>query len=118
MSLVQVALILVTVFALSVGQVLFKIAAQHLPSFANWTLGALVLDRALITGLVLYAVSTVVWLLVLRITPLRLAYPFAALAFVLVPILSHLWIGEPLRIPTFIGAAIICIGVWVSVASG
>jgi drug/metabolite transporter (DMT)-like permease len=48
---------------------------------------------------------------VLREAPLRLAYPFMGLAFVIVPCLTWLFFGEPLRAPTLIGSALILAGV-------
>jgi drug/metabolite transporter (DMT)-like permease len=50
-------------------------------------------------------------------TPLYLAYPFVAMAFIIVPVLSHWLIGEPLKLNTFIGALIILFGVWISTIS-
>ena len=58
---------------------------------------------------------SVLWLLVLRKVPLNLAYPFVALAFIFVPVLGHYLLGEPLRLQSLLGAALIGLGVWVSV---
>ena len=52
---------------------------------------------------------------VLKATPLRIAYPFAALAFFIVPVLSHFFLGEDLHWNTFAGAFLIALGVWVSI---
>lgn len=72
-------------------------------------------NSKLIIALIVYAAATATWVAVLRITPLTLAYPFAALAFVIVPVLSHYFIGEPIKLNTLVGAAIIFLGVIVSV---
>ena len=69
----------------------------------------------LIFAIVIYAIATILWISVLRTTPLRQAYPFAALAFFIVPIFSSLWLDEPLKYSTFIGGSIIIFGVYISV---
>lgn len=114
MNVYQIILITITMFALSVGQVLFKLAAIDMDTknLAPWLI---FLNTKLIIALVVYAAATAAWIAVLRITPLRLAYPFAALAFIIVPLLSYYFIGEPLKLNTVIGAAIIFLGVLVSV---
>lgn len=113
MSAQQLMLIVMTVLALSVGQVLFKLAADELV-FSVSALPQMLLNMKLWLALVVYFAATFLWLMVLKQTPLRVAYPFAAMAFVFVPILAHLVLGEQLSWPTFLGGAIIILGVFVS----
>lgn len=113
MTWTQLTFILLTTLALSVGQVLFKAAAgtfQLSPDrlYENLT------NVSLLIALAVYAFATVMWLLVLKMTPLRVAYPFAALAFFFVPVLAHYFLGEDIRWNTFAGAGLIALGVWVS----
>jgi undecaprenyl phosphate-alpha-L-ara4N flippase subunit ArnE len=110
----QISLALATIFLLSAGQVLFKFAANHSSKAGDGLLPLLVSPYFAI-ALFVYAVATVCWMLVLRDVPLRLAYPFAALAFVVVPVMAAAFLGEPLKWTTFAGAALIIIGVWISV---
>lgn len=112
-----VALILSTVLGLSVGQILFKLAASELPPLSDWTLSSF-LSKWLIGALIVYFAATACWVLALRITPLRLAYPLAALGFVVVPILAHYLLGEPLRWSTLLGSLVIVAGVLISVWFG
>ena len=114
MALSQFIFIVLTVIALSVGQILFKIASSSLEFSIAGILGG-ILNTKLIIALIVYFFATVMWLFVLKSTPLRIAYPFAALAFVIVPIFAHLFLGESLDWNTFAGAGIIAVGVWVSV---
>lgn len=114
MSLIQLGLIILTVLALSAGQVLFKLSADQIELSASGLLPSL-LNPKLVLALAVYAGATAMWLVVLKLTPLRIAYPFAALAFVFVPLLAHGILGEQLHWGTFAGAALICAGVWVSV---
>lgn len=114
MSFFQLAFILLTVAALSAGQILFKLASESI-SFSGPGLLAGLLDLRLLIALCVYGVATVMWLAVLKMTPLRLAYPFVALAFVIVPILAHFILGEKVAWNTFAGALLIGLGVWLSV---
>ena len=114
MSLTQLSFILLTVVALSAGQILFKMAAGSFEFSASGFINSL-LNIKLIIALVVYFFATIMWLFVLKDTPLRVAYPFFALAFFVVPILAHFLLGESINWNTFAGSALIAIGVWVSV---
>lgn len=116
MSLQQVLLLVATVSLMSIGQILFKLAANDLSGVNFSTISSLVkiFTPWLMVALVCYALSTATWVGVLRITPLSRAYPFIALAFVIVPFLSSMFIGEKLRWNVLAGAVLILIGVFVS----
>ncbi|MBF6617690.1 MAG: EamA family transporter [Candidimonas sp.] len=114
MSTAQLFFILATVGALAAGQILFKQAA----SVISWTAGTFIgsiLSAKLMVALALYSLATLMWLYALKTTPLRIAYPFTALAFVIVPILGHFLLGERVGWNTFAGALLIASGVWLSV---
>ena len=87
----SLAAIIGTVFMLAVGQVLFKFAANGIDIAQKGFVGAVLLNKWLIVALVVYFVATVLWLLVLRKVPLKLAYPFVALAFIFVPVLGTIY---------------------------
>lgn len=107
-------LLLASIGGLSVGQVLLRLAAQaERPGFAAWQ--AVALSAWTWTGLLVYALATLAWLAVLRELPLRMAYPFVGLAFVVVPVIAWAVLGEELRWATLVGAALIVAGIWVSV---
>ena len=112
MSRLSLLLLVLTVAALSVGQVLFKLAAGGMREGGSWQ--DWLLNRHLVLALIVYAGDTALWIALLRQVPLSVAYPFAALAFFFVPLLAHFGLGEPLRWQTLAGAAIIFVGVWVS----
>ncbi len=97
---------------LAAGQVLFKQTAlagadQPLP----WGL----LNGWLLAALVLYGAATVLWVIILRTVPLSLAYPFAALGFVIVPVAGAVFFGEPITWQTVLGAGLIVAGILVTV---
>jgi multidrug transporter EmrE-like cation transporter len=107
---VAAGLLLATVVLLSLGQVLFKVAATSLQlsdprTFLSWPL---------LSALVLYAVATATWLAVLARLPLSVAFPFYGLTFVLVPLLAHRVLREPVGIASYVGGALILAGIAVS----
>lgn len=113
MTFSQIALIVVTCMALSVGQVLFKIASSTLVLTKSGLILSLI-NLKLFIAMFVYVIATGMWLLVLKQTPLRIAYPFAALSFMFVPLLAHYFLDEPLSWNTLAGAVLIGLGVWVS----
>lgn len=110
----QYILIIFTVVLLSIGQVLFKYASQKININESGILIGLLMNPIVIIALITYGIATISWIVALTGIELRIAYPFAALAFLIVPLLSHLFLGEPLKINTFIGASIILFGVFIS----
>lgn len=114
MTIRQVLLTVLTVLLLSIGQVLFKYASGKIDIEGKGIFAGLLLNPAFIIAIAVYAVATISWLFVLKAIPLRVAYPFAALAFVMVPIFASIFLGETLRFTTFAGAAVIIIGVYIS----
>jgi drug/metabolite transporter (DMT)-like permease len=114
LSFQHFTLILLTVLALSVGQVLFKLAARGLIGTEPLVQQILV-NHYLWIALAVYGVATAFWIGLLRQIPLHIAYPFVALAFLFVPILGYSFLNEPLRWQSLLGALVIAIGVWISV---
>ncbi len=112
MSFSQIMLILLTVVLLSVGQLLFKIVAMDMKNIDIFSL----LQPKLILALCVYGIATLLWIAVLRDTPLQIAYPFVGLAFLIVPVLSWFWIGEQISINAIVGGAVILIGIWIAVS--
>ncbi len=100
---------------ISAGQILFKLAARSVSvgAPANLLAKQLALNPFLLTGLVLYGATTVVWVLILRVVPLGLAYSYMALAFLFVPILAASFLGEPLSVRILAGGALIVAGICV-----
>jgi drug/metabolite transporter (DMT)-like permease len=109
----QLLPVLLAVIGLSVGQILFKLAAAQMSSPREALKS--VVSGWMLVALIVYAIATLLWVYALRTLPLRVAYPFAALAYLLVPLLAHFFLSEPLQVRTLIGAAIIMLGILVSV---
>ena len=106
---------LLCVLGIAIGQVLFKFGANALNAAGGRLLssGGLVLAAAL----ALYAVTTVAWVWVLQRSELGKAYPFMALAFILVPIASHFVFGESFSWRYAVGCALLVAGVVLTTSS-
>ncbi|MDR0275905.1 MAG: hypothetical protein LBI48_11330 [Burkholderiaceae bacterium] len=109
MSLPLSLLTFLCVLCIAIGQLLFKKTATTLPD--TLSVSALLLNGWLMASLILYGLTTLGWVWILRHAPLHLAYPFMGLAFLIVPVLAWLFLGEPLHWHTLAGGALIMAGV-------
>ncbi|MFZ5900874.1 EamA family transporter [Desulforudis sp. 1088] len=91
------------------GQVLWKLGVGS----KAYGLSAL-LSPAVLGGFVLYGLSALVWLKVLSKMPLSVAYPLLALNFILVPLASSRFLGEPFTAAKLLGAILIVTGIGVA----
>lgn len=99
---------------LGAGQLLFKAAADRAPVLTGWAdLPSLLGQPLLWLALVLYGLATLLWIYLLQRVPLSQAYPFAALAFVLVPLGAAALFGERLSSAQIFGSALIVAGICV-----
>ena len=101
--------LVVCVFAISVGQVLFKVAAVSQEGVSFWDK---LTHPALMIGLFIYGGATIFWIWLLQSVPLNIAYPYMALAFLFVPLMSLFFLGEKVELSTWVGSALIVIGVF------
>ena len=108
-------LALLCVAGISSGQVLFKVSAAAFSDAGTiWVIKPMLVLGA---ALVLYAVTTVGWVLVLSRLSLVKAYPLMALAFVFVPALSYFVFHEEISVRYVVGVACIVAGVVLSVTA-
>jgi len=109
MSALKFNLLLLTVGGISLGQILFKYAANNIGK------KMLVLDASFLipamSAITIYGLSTLGWIYLLRDTELNKAYPVFALSFVIVPLLGVIVFGEPLSKYYIVGILFIFTGV-------
>ena len=120
MTNAQIGSILFVVSAMIAGQLLFKLSAQNLvvdKGLTSLLLSFLTWQFCL--ALLFYASGTLLWVILLKYVPLNLAYPFVALSFVLLPIISYFLFVEPLNPRYFVGLSFFMTGLYlVSTAQG
>jgi drug/metabolite transporter (DMT)-like permease len=100
---------------LAVGQLLFKLTAARSPTIERLAdLRHVLSDPILWLALLLYGLATVLWVFLLQRVALIHAYPFAALAFVLVPFGAAAFFGERLSGGVLLGSVLIVAGIAVT----
>jgi multidrug transporter EmrE-like cation transporter len=98
--------------AIAAGQILFKRAASQIGSATgtSWVLDVARLPSMWL-ALALYGAATLLWVRILTTVPLSRAYPFMALAFVLVPAAGYVFFNESITVRYVVGTALIIAGV-------
>ncbi|WP_055077382.1 EamA family transporter [Pseudanabaena sp. 'Roaring Creek'] len=88
------------------GHILFKKGAVliNVENIFTW------INPALIMGMFLYAIGTVLWVFALRFIPLSKAYPFTFLTFILVTLFSVLFFGDKITPWYITGMGLIFMG--------
>jgi drug/metabolite transporter (DMT)-like permease len=115
---VRIAGLFVVALLLGCGQLLFKLAADRLVIGQGFgRLAASFLTAPMAGALVLYGLTTVLWVYLLHGFALSRAYPFIALAFAIVPLLGWLLLDEALAPQYWIGLAIMLAGLYVVTSS-
>ena len=114
-----ILLILMSVALSAVAQIAFKTGMMQpgvqaaLPLLtADWR-GPLTIARNLyvLFGLVCYATSAGIWLLVLARVNLSVAYPFVGLGFILTMVAGAILFREPVTWLRVVGTLLVCAGV-------
>lgn len=108
-------LTILCVIGIAAGQILFKFSASAINESGSF------FDIKTLTiffsTMVLYGITSIGWVLILRRAELGKVYPFMALAFILVPLASRFFFGERFAPMYFVGTALIVSGIVVTVAA-
>jgi len=105
-------LILITIGAASISQVLLKIGLKGRLKKVNLKSIFKVLFTPLVfTGMALYAITAVLWVVILSQAELSYAYPFMATSYGIVAVLSYLVLKEKIKPLRLAGIIIIIVGV-------
>ncbi|USG61060.1 EamA family transporter [Sneathiella marina] len=117
MDITKDALILIMPFILSAGQILFKLSSKDVAALDVSSILKLSMNGYFIVALVLYAIATILWVYILKHFPLNKAYLFMGLSFIIVPLMSYIFLKEPLSLRYLAGAACIVFGIWLARAA-
>lgn len=112
MTIQRIAALLAVVLLMAVGQVFFKLAANSLGSTSVSAdfLWRLATNPFLIAGGVVYALTTVLWVVVLVEGSLSRSYPFVAVPMILVPLAGVLLFREEVSMGLIFGGALVLAG--------
>ena len=106
----NLGIILISVLLGVLGQIGFKYGAVRIPdtgtliekAITAWPIGI---------GIMFYAVSTILWIYILRYVELSYAYPMLSLGYVLIFIASYFLFNEPISSLRVMGLICIIIGI-------
>lgn len=117
-SSAELSFVLGSVALGALGQVLMRAGMASLggTGFAQTVLAGLA-EPLVWAGVASYVVSSALWLVALSRVPLSVAYPFGALSYVLVVIVTLLT-GEQVGVLRWLGVACIVIGIWLIGGAG
>lgn len=117
MNFVSFSLILVGVMLNAAAQILMKMGTNAVGHFefsaanilpVGWKLAT---EWHIVTALVCYAVSVVVWILALSRVQVSIAYPMLSLGYVAVAFATWWLFGEALTVNKLAGIGVIIVGV-------
>jgi len=108
-----IIIILIGITFASVGQILLKIGMNSMGAITNYapsTIFATFSNPHILSGLAMYGLATIFWLIALSKKDLSFVYPFIALTFIIVLILSSVILNESIGIYKIIGTFVIILG--------
>lgn len=119
LSSLAIVLILVSVLLGAVGQISLKYGVAKIDGLkeshgiASRLVGAVkaIFTPYVFLGFLFYAVSSVIWLMILSQVPLSIAYPLISLGYVVVVTLSSVVFHEKVPFAVIGGLVLICGGV-------
>ena len=119
LSYLQILQLISFSLLMSCGQILFKktalsLAGERDPNIVYGVVEGFIRALSnpwLYLALIVYASATLFWLYILQRIPLPQAYPFTALAMVIVPILAMYLFGERVNFSYWIGLVLILAGI-------
>jgi len=96
--------------SLKIGMMKFKLVAEHTETLIqkSWLIAT---NIYVLTGLSLYVLGMIVWLVVLTNVDVSKAYPFVGMGFIFTMMLAHFILGEQIGLVRVIGVVQIIIGV-------
>ncbi|TLS18293.1 MAG: 4-amino-4-deoxy-L-arabinose transferase [Betaproteobacteria bacterium] len=119
MNAISFSLILAGVILNAAGQLLLKAgtnAVGHFDFHLNNVLPIglkLAFNPFILSGMVAYGVSLVVWIMALSRVPVSIAYPMLSIGYVINAFIAWHWFGEALSAQKLLGIGCIVLGVYV-----
>lgn len=108
-KMISYAYLLGNILLLVSGQILFKIGLQRSGGLV-WS--KIAVSPAILSGLALYGIATLLWFAVLSRLPLSVAYPMQSLAYIFAMFAAYYLFGETLTPTKIAGVAVILAGVY------
>jgi drug/metabolite transporter (DMT)-like permease len=101
--------------AISVGQILFKLAGDYSRSLSGPLIERILHNYILWGAFLWYGATSVLWVVILSQTPLNTAYLFSLAGAALVPLWAWLFFKEALTLNIFLGYVLVLLGLFIGV---
>jgi drug/metabolite transporter (DMT)-like permease len=113
MNTLQITLSIVFALSLALGQTLFKLTADHWQQ-AQADRGPYlsILSPWLFAAVTSYGATALLWIYILRSTPLAKAYVFSIAGSAIVPVIAYVIFKEPLTAKYWAGFALVLTGIY------
>ncbi|MBA3024291.1 MAG: EamA family transporter [Gammaproteobacteria bacterium] len=117
MSLLNFSLIFIGVMLNAAAQILMKAGTNAIGHFefsmanilpVGWKLAT---EWHIVTALLCYGISVVVWILALSRVPVSIAFPMLSMAYVVNAVAAKYLLGEDFNVTKLVGMGVIIIGV-------
>lgn len=108
-----IIIILIGIIFASAGQIFWKIGMNCMGPITNYAPSTIIttfLNPYILSGFAMYGLAAVFWLIALSKKDLSFVYPFIALTFIIVLMLSSVILKENIGIYRIIGTFIIILG--------
>lgn len=109
----MILIIIAGVILAALGQVSWKIGMNQAGQFSAVdpsSISTVFLNPFVLSGFLMYALSTIFWLMALSRKDLSFVYPFISLTYILVLVLSSLVLRESIGLGKILGTIFIVIG--------
>lgn len=108
-------LILLNIVMVVSGQFCMKFGINKIGSFNSIPIGQFLIKAftapLILLGIALYAVSAIFWIIILSKVELSFAYPMLSFGYVLILLVSWLFLGENMNFLKILGVIFISLGV-------
>lgn len=117
-SIISLVLVLASVALATAGHLTLKAAMNDVGRIGSAEVRALgdtlirsAREPKLWAGLLFFGLSALLWLVVLSRVSLSIAYPFAGLSYLVIVLLDHFVLDEPVPKLRWLGVAVIAVGI-------
>jgi len=114
-TLIFIAILLAVFGQLSMKKGMIETGQIGIREFLGKRLFSVILEKFVILGIILYVLSTSVWLVVLSQEELSFAYPLVGTGYIITAILSKIFFKENLTMSRIAGIFLIVVGAYLIV---
>lgn len=104
------ALLGINMVLLLTGQILWKLGVCSLKNISFQSLLACLISPLILTGLLLYGVATIIWLILLSREQFSIIYPLQSLSYILGVAVASTLFKEQVPLTRWLGVLVIIVG--------